>query len=66
MRLSNYLKKYREAHNLTQVEMAERINTTQTSYSFLESGRLKPGIQLVKKIAEYFELPVEEIRKMCK
>lgn len=49
--LKDYLKRYREKHNLTQNQMAERLKSSQTYYSQIESGKRKPGHLMIVKIA---------------
>ena len=41
----------REKHNLTQVELAERIGTTQPSIARLEAGGTEPRIETLHRIA---------------
>ena len=42
----------RAAANLTQGELAQRMNTTQTAIARLESGRIKPTTRTLEKLAE--------------
>ena len=37
---------------LTQAELAERVGTTQSSIARLESGKHKPSLQMLEKVAE--------------
>lgn len=64
-KLGNYLKNYRVSHNMTQVQFAEKIGITQTTYSFIESGSNRNlSFGVVNKIAEVLELKPEEVRAM--
>lgn len=62
--LGNYLKNYRLKNNLTQAQMAERLGTSQSYYSGLETGRKKPGFGMVDKISKALNLKSSTIRKM--
>jgi len=44
------LKKYRESKNLKQEEMAKILGIKESLYKGLEEGRIKPSIDLAKKI----------------
>lgn len=37
---------------LTQAELADRVGTTQSSIARLESGKHKPSLQMLEKVAE--------------
>lgn len=64
-KLSSYLKNYRVSHNMTQVQFAEKIGITQTTYSFIESGSNRNlSFAVVNKIAEVLDLKPEEVRAM--
>lgn len=62
--LGMYLKKYRLDNNLTQAEMAKRLNTSQTYYSMIETEFRKPGIQMVNRIAVALNVEPSVVRKM--
>jgi len=44
------LRKYRESRNLKQEEMARILGIKESLYKGLEEGRIKPSIELAKKI----------------
>jgi len=44
------LRKYRESKNLKQEEMAKILGIKESLYKSLEEGRIKPSIELAKKI----------------
>ena len=62
--LEKYLKKHRLNHNLTQSEMAKKLGTSQSYYSQLETGRKKPGFQMVNKIAKVLKVQASVIREL--
>ena len=41
-------RKLRSEHNLTQVAMAEKLNISQPTYSFLEGGRSWPSFAVIE------------------
>ena len=59
--LTNYLKNYRKKHNLSQMEMSKKLNTCQSYYSDIETGKRKPGFVFIKKIANVCEVTPEFI-----
>ena len=62
--LGDFLKKYREKNNLTQSEMAEKLNTSQAYYSQIESGVMKPGFSMVRKIAKALDIEESFVRSL--
>ena len=56
-----YLKNYRKKHNLSQTEMAKRLNTNQGSYSLIETGKRKPSFVFIRKLANVCEVTPEFI-----
>ena len=62
--LEEFLKKYRLKYNLTQEEMALKIGTSQAYYSQIENGVVKPGFQMVKKIAKVLDVEESFIRSL--
>ena len=55
------LKQLRLLRNLTQEEVAQKIGLTRQAISSYESGRTQPGIDLLMKFAEIYEVPLDEI-----
>ena len=55
------LKKLRLARNLTQENVAQKIGVTRQAISGYESGRTQPGIDLLMKFAEIYEVTLDEI-----
>lgn len=45
------LKARRKALNLTQAKLAARVGTTQNTIWRIEKGRLRPSLELLKKIS---------------
>lgn len=55
------LKLLRRFHQLTQTELARRLDISNSYLSEIESGAKKPGIELLEKYAEVFKMPVSSI-----
>ena len=62
--LENYLKKFRIKNNLTQVQMAQKLKTSQTYYCQLETGRKKPGFSMINRIARLLNLEPSFVRSL--
>lgn len=60
--LKQYLKQYRVKHNLTQEQMADKLNSSQSYYSQIESGSKKPGFNMVNKLSDVLDVTPEFIR----
>ena len=61
--LGEKLKTYRENKKMTQVEVAEALGIKSATVSKYESGTLEPNIESLKKLAEIFEVSVDELIK---
>lgn len=59
--LGEKIKKYREEKEITQVEVAEVLGVKPATVSKYEAGTLEPNIQSLKKLAELFEISVDEL-----
>jgi len=59
--LLNKLEEIRKAHNITQEELAEKLEVSRQTIGSLENGRYNPSILLAFKIARFFSLTIEEI-----
>ncbi len=69
-RLAAALLLLRKQRGLTQKELAEKVGTTQTVISRLESASVKPSLETILKVAEALDaavdvrlLPVESMRR---
>lgn len=61
--LEEKIKKYREEKKITQVEVAEILGVKPATISKYEAGALEPNIESLKKLAELFEVSVDELLK---
>ena len=55
------LRKIRKENHLTQAEMAEKLNITQSAYSQYETNRTEPDIKTLIKIANILKVPIDAI-----
>lgn len=61
--LGEKIKKYREEKKITQVEVAEILGVKPATISKYEARALEPNIESLKKLAELFEVSVDELLK---
>lgn len=59
--LGEKIKKYRENKNMTQNEVADIIGVKSATISKYESNTLEPNIESIKKLAEIFEISIDEL-----
>ena len=59
--MKNKIKIQRAIHNLTQADLADKIEVSRQTINTIESGKYIPSTVLALKLARYFEKPVEEI-----
>lgn len=61
--LGERIKSYRENRNMTQSEIADILGVKATTISKYEAGTLEPNIESLKKLAELFEVSIDELLK---
>lgn len=59
--MDNKLKQLRIDKHIKQVDLARTLDITNDYLSSIERGSRTPSFKLAKKIADYFELTVDEI-----
>jgi len=59
--MKNNLKVQRAIHNLTQQDLAERVNVSRQTINALEAGKYVPSTVLALKLAKLFEKTVDDI-----
>ena len=59
--LKNRIKVFRAEKGISQSELALAIGVSRKTISTIEVGRFTPSTVVALKIAQYFEVPVEEI-----
>ena len=63
-KIENTVSKYRTLMNVTQEELAFRVNVSRQTIIALEKGNYTPSILLALKIAGFFKMPVEKLFKI--
>ena len=61
MSIGNKIKEYRELHKMTQRDIAEILEVEPGTISKYESGIIEPNIQSLKRLAETFNITVDEL-----
>jgi len=59
--MKNRIKELRARDNLTQLELAKKVNVRRETIVFLEKGKYNPSLKLAYDIARTFGLPIEEV-----
>jgi putative transcriptional regulator len=61
MVMKNKLKVYRAMHNLTQEDLADKLEVSRQTINAIESNKYLPSLGLAFKIARLFKVNIEEI-----
>lgn len=61
MNVHNKIRAIRESKKIPQKKMAEELNVSRQTMTAIETMKYNPSLELTLKIAQYFEMPVEEI-----
>ena len=59
--MTNNLKVLRAMRDWSQQDLAERLAVSRQSVNAIETGKYDPSLPLAFRIAELFELPIENI-----
>jgi len=59
--MNNRIKEYRAKYNLTQEELARKVNVRRETIVFLEKNKYNPSLKLAFDIARVFNSKIEEI-----
>ncbi len=59
--MNNRIKEYRARHDLTQDDLAKKVNVRRETIVFLEKNKYNPSLKLAYDIAKVFGMPIEEI-----
>ena len=57
----NRIKEFRAKHNLTQDELAKKVNVRRETIVFLEKNKYNPSLKLAHDLAKVFSLAIEEL-----
>ena len=59
--MKNTLKVQRAIHDLTQEDLAEKVDVTRQTINSIEKQKYDPSLKLAFKLAKLFNVKVEEI-----
>lgn len=59
--MRNRIQELRKKRKITQSELAEAVDVTRQTIISLENGKYNASLILAHKIAQYFEMQIEEI-----
>ena len=63
MKVGNKIKEYRELNKMTQKDIAEILGVEPATISKYEAGTIEPNIESLKRLAETFNITVDELIK---
>ena len=61
IKFCNNLKEARRANNLTQKEVAFKLNVVESCYANWEQGRTEPNIAMIRNLCNILGVTVEEL-----
>jgi len=59
--LPGYLKELRKSHHYKQDFVASQLDIIRQTYSHYETGRITPPVKALCKLAQLYEIPVENL-----
>lgn len=59
--MKNKIKILRAEHELTQQQLAEKVDVSRQTINAIEKGKFDPSLPLAFKISKLFNLSIEEI-----
>ncbi|NMB56984.1 helix-turn-helix transcriptional regulator [Candidatus Beckwithbacteria bacterium] len=59
--MKNKIKVFRAMHNFTQEDLALKVKTTRQTIIAIEKEKYTPSLELAFKIAEVFQVKIEDI-----
>ncbi|MCM1052968.1 MAG: helix-turn-helix domain-containing protein [Ruminococcus sp.] len=60
-KVGEFISRERKIRNMTQAELAKKLNVTSQAISKWENGRGLPDIELLKSLSEIFEVNIEDL-----
>ena len=57
----NRIKELREDNDILQKDIAKILGISQRNYSYIETGKTTPPIDILKKLAKYYETSIDYI-----
>ncbi|NMC37182.1 MAG: helix-turn-helix transcriptional regulator [Bacteroidales bacterium] len=59
--MNNRIKEYRARYNITQDDLAKKVNVRRETIVFLEKNKYNPSLKLAYDISRVFDARIEEI-----
>ncbi len=59
--MTNYVREERKKRNITQKELAKKMEVSRQTINAIETNRYMPSILLALKLSDFFELTVNEL-----
>lgn len=59
--MDNRIKELRARHDLTQEDLAKKVNVRRETILFIEKGKYNPSLKLAYEIAKALESSLEEV-----
>lgn len=59
--MTNRIKEFRARHNLTQDELAKKVNVRRETIVFLEQNKYNPSLKLAHDLARVFSVTIEAL-----
>lgn len=59
--MTNRIKEFRARHNITQDELAKRVNVRRETIVFLEKNKYNPSLKLAYDLAQVFLVKIEDL-----
>ena len=59
--MQNSLKVERARRNISQADLAKRVNVSRLTVHSIETGKFNPSVQLALKLARFFDVNVEDL-----
>jgi len=59
--MKNKLKVFRAMHDLTQEDLAEKVEVTRQTINAIEKSKYNPSLELACKLAKLFDVKIEDI-----
>ncbi|HEY5511936.1 MAG TPA: helix-turn-helix transcriptional regulator [Prolixibacteraceae bacterium] len=59
--MNNRIKEFRAKNNLTQDELAQKVNVRRETIVFLEKNKYNPSLKLAYDLATVFSVTIEEL-----
>lgn len=59
--LGKKLKELRQSDNLTQQQLADKLQISRVNYTRYETNAVRPDYEVLIKIADYFDISLDEL-----